>query len=62
VYLALRLLMLQNRNSSVNAQTMPVAAKASELPNPVGYFGFSLSMKMKDPAMPPQLPWWLESC
>jgi hypothetical protein len=48
--------MVQNRNSSVNAQTMPVAAKASELPNPVGYFGFSLSMKMNDPAMPPQLP------
>jgi hypothetical protein len=31
---------------------MPAAANASELPNPVGYFGASFSINIKDPVIP----------
>lgn len=31
---------------------MPAAANANELPNPVGYFGASFSINMKDPVIP----------
>lgn len=40
------LLWRQYKYSTVSAATMPETANAKEEPNPVGYFGFSLSRKM----------------
>lgn len=38
------LLILQNANSRAKQATIPRLANASEVPKPVGYFGFSFSM------------------
>lgn len=66
------LLCLEYKVNNVTAETNPAAAKDKDEPNPVGYFGFSRSKKMKLPAIlsefevsnvrvhsptiPPQLP------
>src|SRR3990170_3879888 len=56
VFSAFLLLILQNRNSKSNADTAPAAAKDSEVPNPVVYFGDSFSWYIKDPTIPPRFP------